>query len=251
MKINTVIIEDEVNARKALENMLSFYCPDVQLINTASSVAEGLELLNKTHPDLLILDIHLPDGSGFDLLDKLRRKNFKLVFTTAYDQYALKAIKLSALDYLLKPVQPRELRQAVSRVREVLESEEQISLQIDTCIHNFNQLNQDKKIILNTADNVFVVEVKQIIHCEANENYTNIYLLGKEKITISKTLKEFEEMLSVYGFFRIHQSHLVNLEFVASVEKKGNGNVRLKTGERLPVSQRKKQPFLQLLRSIT
>ena len=131
-----------------------------------------------------------------------------------------------------------------------LENEELIGMQIDTCIHNMSQVNQDKKLILNTSDNVFVVQISQLIHCEANENYSNIYLLGKEKITLSKPLKEFEEMLSVYGFFRIHQSHLINMQYVESVDKKGSGAVLLKTGEKLPLSQRKKQAFMQALKTM-
>jgi two-component system LytT family response regulator len=251
MNIKTIIIEDEVNARKALINMLSFYCPEVEIAGHAASVKEGIALIEKTSPNLLLLDVHLPDGTGFDLVKKIKKKDFKIVFITAYDQYALKAIKLSALDYLLKPVKPDELRLAISKVQEAIESEERINLQIDTCIDNFSKASQDKKIILNTIDNLFVIEVKHLIRCEASENYTNIFIEGKNKIMISKTLKEFEEMLSAYGFFRIHQSHLINLQYVDSYEKKGGGNVRLKTGERVPVSTRRKENFLKVLKSIS
>ncbi len=251
MKINAVIIEDELNARKALENMLAIYSPDVEVIGTAESVKEGVKLLKEAAPDLVFLDVQLTDGTGFDLLNKISNRNFKLVFTTAHDQYALKAIKLSALDYLLKPLKPKEIRQAVSKVRAALEDEEQLSLQIDTCVHNFNNIDQEKKLILNTSDRIFVVEVKNLVHCEASDNYTDIYILGDKKITTSKTLKTFEELLSAYGFFRIHQSHLINMRYVESVEKKGNGMVLLSTGERLPVSLRKKQLFIQALNSIT
>jgi len=251
MKIKTIIIEDEINARKALENMLSFYCPEIEIVGHANSVKEGVALIENTIPDLLLLDVHLPDGTGFDLLKKIKKKDFKIVFVTAYDQYALKAIKLSALDYLLKPVKPDELRLAISKVQQVLENEEQINLQIETCIDNFNNVSQDKKLILNTNENVFVVEIKQLVRCEASENYTNIFIEGKNKIMISKTLKEFEEMLSVYGFFRVHQSHLINLQYVDYYEKKGSGNVRLKTGESIPVSVRKKESFLKALKSIS
>ncbi len=249
MKIKTLIIEDEQNARKALENMLTFYCPEVELTGHAATVADGLKLIRKTPPDLLLLDVHLPDGTGFDLVKKIRKKQFKIVFVTAYDQYALKAIKLSALDYLLKPVKPDELRKAITKVQQALEKEEQLSLQIETVLHNLNHSNPRKKLILNTSDKVFVLDIAQLVHCEAQDNYVKIFIRQKEDILIAKTLKELEEMLAPYGFFRIHQSHLVNLNFVEAFEKKGTGRVRLKTGERLPVSTRKKEPFLKALQS--
>lgn len=251
MKIKTIIIEDEANSRKALENMLLFYCPDIEIAGHAASVKEGVSLIKKKSPELIFLDVNLPDGTGFDLVKKIKNKNFKLVFITAFDKYALKAIKLSALDYLLKPVKPDELRHAVSKVQQVLEQEEQINLQIETCIDNLNNESQDKKIILNTNENIFVVEINKLIHCEANENYTNVYIKDKNKIVISKTLKEFEEMLSVYGFFRVHQSHLINLQYVDYYEKKGRGCVQLKNGESIPVSQRRKKIFFNALKSIS
>ncbi|UBM62494.1 LytTR family DNA-binding domain-containing protein [Candidatus Sulfidibacterium hydrothermale] len=249
MKIKTLIIEDEQNARKAIENMLTFYCPEVELAGYASSVKEGLELIRKSSPDLLLLDVHLPDGTGFDLMKKISKKRFKIVFVTAHDQYALKAIKLSALDYLLKPVKPDELRKAMNKVHQVMEREEQLNLQIDTVLHNINRNNPHKKLILNTSDKVFVLEIAQLVHCEAQDNYVKIFVREKDPILIAKTLKELEEMLTPYGFFRIHQSHLVNLNFVVAYEKKGTGLVRLKTGERLPVSSRKKEYFLKALQS--
>ena len=249
MKIKTVIIEDEVNARKALENLLSFYCPEIVVAGEAASIEEGLKVIQKESPRLLLLDVHLPDGTGFDLIKKIKKKDFKIVFVTAHDQYALQAIKMSALDYLLKPVKPGELRKAITRVEKALEEEEQISLQIDTAIHNLEHTSNNKKIILNTNDKVFVLEVARIVHCEAQDNYSRIYIDGKDTILISKTLKELEEMLSAYGFFRIHQSHLLNLNYVETFEKKGSGRVRTKTGEVLPVSIRKKEGFFKALKT--
>ncbi len=250
MKIQTVIIEDEVNARKALMNMLSFYCPTVEVTGQADTIERGTKLIQGLSPDLLLLDVQLPDGTGFDLIKKIKKRNFKLVFITAYDEYALKAIKLSALDYLLKPVKPNELTGAINKVAEAMENEERISLQLETCIENVHHTNQNKKIILNTSDNIHVLEVKKIIRCEASENYTNIFVKDKPKIMLAKTLKEFEEMLTTYGFFRIHQSHLINLDFVDSYVKKGAGVALLKTGDRIPVSTRRKEGFLKALETI-
>ncbi len=250
MEIKTIIVEDEVNARKALENMLNFYSESVKVIGTAATVAEGVALIQKESPDLILLDVNLPDGTGFDLVKKLRNNTAKLVFITAYDEYALKAIKLSALDYLLKPVKPNELTSAIKKVEEALEIEERINLKIDTCIENYKNSNQDKKIIINTTDNLFVIEVKKLIRCESSENYTHIFIDGKDRITVAKTLKEFEEMLTSYGFFRLHQSHLVNLNFVEAYEKKSGGYARLLSGERIPVSSRRKENFLKALEAI-
>lgn len=250
MKIRTLIVEDEVNARKALTNMLSFYSNDIEIIGQAASVKEALNLMKETPPDLLFLDVHLPDGTGFDLLKKIKKRDFKLVFITAYNEYALKAIKLSTLDYLLKPVNPNELTLAIEKVKEAIDKEDQINLQLNTCIENLQTPSQDKKIILNTSESVFVVEVNKLVRCEASENYTNIIIEGKDKILVAKTLKEFEEMLTGFGFFRTHQSHLINLAYVEAYEKKGIGKILLKTGEHIPVSTRRKEGFFKALEAI-
>ncbi len=249
MRIKTIIVEDEINARKALINMLSFYCKEVEVIGEAESVKGAIELITNKPPDLVLLDVRLPDGNGFDIMEKLKNKDFKLVFITAYNEYALRAIKLSALDYLLKPVKPDELRKAIAKVREIYENEELIKLQIETCVDNVKASGQNKKIILNTIDRIFVVEIENLVRCEASENYTNVFIKGKDKIMVARTLKDFEEMLTIYGFFRIHQSHLINLNYVDIYDKKGGGMLLLKNGERVPVSTRRKEGFLKALRA--
>ncbi len=248
MKIRTIIVEDEVNARKAMENMLDFYFSSIEIVGTAGNVADGVKLIKKELPDLLFLDVHLPDGTGFDLIKKVADLDFNLVFVTAHNEYALKAIKLSALDYILKPVSPKELNSAIIKVQKALENKEQINLQLETCVENVKENNQQKKIILNTSDSVFVVELEKLVRCEASENYTLIIVDGKEKIMMAKTLKEFEEMLSGYGFFRTHQSHLINLNYVETFDK-SNNNILLKTGENVVVSTRKKESFLKALQN--
>ncbi len=249
MKIKTIIVEDEINARKALVNMLNFYSKDMEIAGEARNVKEGIELIKNNNPDLVLLDVRLPDGTGFDVIEKLKKYNFKLVFITAYNEYALRAIKLSALDYLLKPVKPDELRRAIEKVREAIEHDERLNLQIETCIENVKNHNRNKKIILNTSDNIHIVETSKLIRCEASENYTNIFIEGKNRIIVAKTLKDFEEMLVPYGFFRVHQSHLINMQFVDSFEKKAGGNAVLKEGTRVPVSSRRKEGFLKALAS--
>lgn len=249
MKIKTIIVEDEINARKALINMLNFYCKEVEIFGEAKNVKEGIEIIKNNNPDLVLLDVRLPDGTGFDLIEKLKKQEFKLVFITAYNEYALRAIKLSALDYLLKPVKPDELRKAIAKVSEAIENDERLNLNIETCISNIKEQSRNKKIILNTADNIHIVEISKLIRCEASENYSGIFIEGKNKILVARTLKEFEEMLIPYGFFRVHQSHLVNIQYVDTYEKKAGGNALLKDGARVPVSTRRKEGFLKALSS--
>lgn len=247
--IRTVIVEDEVNSRKALENMLNFYFNFIDVVGMAGTVKEGVALIKEQKPELLLLDVHLPDGTGFDLIKKVKWHDFKLVFITAHNEYALKAIKLSALDYILKPVNPGDITAAISKVQEAIEKEEQIQLKLDACVENIKATDYNKKIILNTSSNLFVVEVNQLVRCEASENYTQVFVKGKDNIMMAKTLKEFEEILSTYGFFRTHQSHLINIHYV-DVFDKSNNVVLLKTGERIPISTRKRESFLKALQNV-
>jgi two-component system LytT family response regulator len=249
MKIKAVIVEDESNARKALENMLDFYCHEIEIAGWAESVNKASELINNVSPQLLFLDVQIKGGTSFDVLKKLEKKDVKIIFVTAYDQYAIRAIKLSAVDYLLKPLKPDELKKAVSKAVKALEDEEHLRLQFETTLENISNIDKDKKIILNTNKSVYVIKISDLIRCESCENYTYVHVRGKNKIMISKTLKEFEEMLTSYGFFRVHQSHLVNMQFVDHYLKKGIGKVHLQTGDEIPVSTRKKDEFLRFLKA--
>lgn len=248
MSIRILIVEDEVNARKALANMVHYYCDDIEIIGEAKDVRQGIEMISSDPPDLVLLDVRLPDGTGFDLIEKVRQRNFKVVFITAYNEYAIKAIKLSALDYILKPVKPADLRIAISKARDAIEQDERMNLQVDTCIDNFKGMTREKKIILNTAESIHVVELSKLIRCESNENYTRIIIEGKKNIMVARTLKEFEEMLNPFGFFRTHQSHLVNLKHVETYEK-STGQALLVDGTHIPVAVRKKEMFLRALES--
>lgn len=247
MEIKSIIIEDEMNARSALKNMLDYHCPEISIVGEAGTVKEAVDVIKSVESDLLFLDVNLPDGTSFDILKKIKREKSKIVFITAHDEYALQAIKMCALDYLLKPVKPDDLRAALNKVKQAIENEERYNLNIDTCIDNYRESGQQKKIILNTAENMFVLEIKNIIRCEASENYSTLHLVDEKPIMVAKTLKEFEEMLSPFGFFRLHQSHLVNLRFVSAYEKKSGGHARLHDGQRLPVSKRRKEGFLKAL----
>lgn len=247
MKIKAIVVDDEENSRKALLNVLEFYCADVEVVGTAQDVSSAYELIQVKSPQLVFLDIQMPGGNGFELLKKYRNIPFKVIFVTAFDQFALRAIKLSAVDYLLKPVSPRDLIKAVEKVLTALEKEEQLAQKIDALEDNMDVSQQVRKIILNTSTNMYVLKLEDIVRCEADENYTRVMTTDAKVIMVAKTLKEFDEMLTVYGFCRIHQSHLINLNHVVTYEKGSSGMVVLSSSEKVPVSGRRKEFFLAAL----
>jgi|AntRauTorcE11898_2_1112593.scaffolds.fasta_scaffold02284_3 two-component system LytT family response regulator len=245
MKLKAIIIEDEFNARQALKNMLEFYHPEIELIGESASVKDSVALLEKAAPDLLFMDVRLPDGESFEIFRNIKARGFQIIFITAYDEYALPAIKLSALDYLLKPVKPRELNLAIEKALKSRENEELMDMKIDTCVSNFNSSGRPRKIIINTTEKMHVINTQDIVRCEARENYTDIHLIGDERIIAAKTLKELEEMLTPYGFYRIHHSHLINMHYVKAFEKRSAGAVLLSNGQHIPVSNRRKEGFIK------
>lgn len=250
MKLKAIIIEDEFNARQALKNMLEFYHPEIELIGESTNVKESVALLQKASPDLLFMDVRLPDGESFEIFNSLKARAFQIVFITAHDEYALKAIKLSALDYLLKPIKPKDLKQAVEKAMKSLEDEELMKIKIDTCVSNINSPDRKpRKIIINTTEKMHVLDTYDVVRCQARENYTNIYLKDRECIVAAKTLKELEEMLSPFGFYRIHYSHLVNMQYVKAFDKRSGGHVQLSDKEKVPVSSRRRDGFLKALRN--
>jgi len=244
--IKTLIIDDEPNARQAIRKMLSVYCRDVRVVGEAEGVVSGLEAILKFEPELLLLDVEMQDGTGFDLLKKLKEIDFGVIFITAHEHYALNAIKFSALDYILKPINPNDLVTAVEKA--VKSRKEDMILKLKSYAENTEEVNRPpRKIVLNTATNVYVINVEEILRCESDENYTQIHFLDRDKIIVSKTLKEFDELLSPYGFFRVHQSHLINMACVDSYIKGLGGIVVMKNKEKVPVSARRKETFLKRL----
>lgn len=248
MMIKALIVDDEESARKALSNMLEYYCKEIEVVGMAVNITEAQSLIKELKPDVVFLDIQMPGGNGFDLLRKYRQIPFKVIFVTAYDQFALKALKLSAIDYLLKPLSPRDLIKAIDKLGQQLEVEERFDQQLSTLEDNMMAERQQKKIILNTSNNMYILRVEDVIRCEADQNYTRIIDLKGKAILVAKTLKEFDEMLSPLGFCRIHQSHLINLDHVITYEKGTGGMVILSNKEHVPVSGRRKEFFLNSLR---
>jgi len=248
--IRTIVIDDEVQARETILKMLSAYCPDVEVVATAGSVKEGIKTLGEIKPDLLLLDIKMADGTGFDLLKKLDNIDFRLIFITAFEEFAIRAIKFSAIDYILKPFDPDELINAIEKAGNLIQKDH-MSLRLDALYENLDLINTgQKKIVLKTADNVHIVKLNEIIRCESEKNYTHFFTIENEKITVSRTLKEFNELLSGYNFYRVHQSHLVNLDHVKRYEKIGGGKLIMDDDSEVPVSFRKKEDLMKIFKSL-
>jgi two-component system LytT family response regulator len=245
--ITAVIIDDEEQSIQTLQQMLQLFCPDVQIIGHAKDVHTGFELLSIVKPELVFLDIQMPDGNGFDLLTKLKKRDFHLIFTTAYDQYALKAIKFSALDYLLKPIDTDELKAAVNKSRNLQKTNIET---IDNLISNLSSKTEDHKIVLSTSEGMHFINVNNIIRCQADDYYTNFYLNDGRRIMISKTLKENEELLMDYNFLRPHRSHLVNIAYIKRYVKSDGGYIVLTDGSKIPVARRKKDIIINYLQQI-
>ncbi|MBN2420569.1 MAG: response regulator transcription factor [Deltaproteobacteria bacterium] len=244
--MNAVIIDDEGNVRNTIKSLLSGYFPDINIIAVAGSVSKGYEALVKYQPDILFLDIELPDGTGFDLLKKFPRISFKIIFVTGHDEYAINAIKVSALDYMLKPIDAEEFCNAVEKAREIINQTEQ-QFKFQALIENLQGRKMLKRIILHTSDHLQLVSVSDIVRAEADSNYTRFHLTGDHKIMVSQTLKEFDALLSGSGLIRVHQSHLVNIYYIDRFVKKEGGYLILKNGTKVPVSPKLKKQVLQAL----
>lgn len=239
MKLNAIIIEDEANSREILRNYLSKYCSDVILRGEAADIQEGLELIDKNKLDLVFLDVEMPFGNAFDLLEQLPDRSFETIFVTAYNQYAMDALNSHAAYYLMKPINIDELVKAVDYVSEIKKKEDALE---DQVLRPKNA-SVEGKITLPQQDGFQVLNVADIIYCKADDNYTEIYLENK-KILVSKTLKYFEEALSDFPFARIHKSYLVNVNEVVKYKKGKGGSVVVSNGRELLVSASKKKDLL-------
>jgi two-component system LytT family response regulator len=248
--IRTLIIDDEDHMRDTLKKLLEMYCPDVLVVGQASGVVSGTEAINEFHPDLVLLDIQMKDGTGFDLLYCLPAIDFKVIFITAYDQYALQAFRISAVDYLLKPVNPEMLAKAVERAGLLIQVH--FNLQMQALRENIQSVNkQYKKIIIKTTENTYLLDIKNIICCESDNSYTTIYTTEGENIIVSKTLKDYDDLLTGCGFYRVHKSHLINLNHIKRFEKQEGGYIVLTNNIKVPVASRKRDELLELLEKMT
>jgi two-component system LytT family response regulator len=246
--IKAVIVDDELNARENLSFLLNNYCSQVKIIGSAESVSEAIELIQTAKPDLVFLDIEIGEGNGFDVLEAIKNTSTEVIFTTAFNQYAIKAFKFSAIDYLLKPIDIDELKEAVQRAEERIK-ENKLNNRLDFLLSNLAD-NKDKKlrrIGLPIQGGIQFFALDEIIRLQSQSNYTTFYLTQNRKFLISKTLKEYDEMLCDQGFVRVHQSHLVNIDHVVQYQKADGGYLILSDGSNIPLSKNYKDNFLIFL----
>lgn len=245
-----IIIDDEEQQRNFTSAVVKKYCPSIEIVAQAANVKDGVEAIQKYAPDLILLDVEMPDGTGFDLLKKLMPIDFQVIFITAHNEFAVKAFKFSALDYLLKPVDPEELVMTLQKAQQ-LKKQTQIQMQLAILLNNIQDFaGEVKKLVLKDADNVHIVSIADVMYMQADNNYTSFFLADKRKIVISKTLKEYEQLLEGKGFFRCHQSHLINLNYVLRIDKRDGGFIVMKDQTQLPLSSRKKDQLLEWLENL-
>lgn len=243
--MRAVIVDDIEKFRTNLIQDLNDYCPDLEVVGTADGVVSAAKEIKGKKPDVVFLDIQINQGTAFDLLEIIGEINFKIIFTTASDEYAIKAFKLSAIDYLLKPIDIDELKSAVSKLDSGKKDDYEL-LQ-----SNINEdIKSHKRLALHSQDKIEIVEIGNIIRCESNVNYTQFYFMNGTKMLVTKTLKEFDKMLSEFGFYRVHQSHLINIDFLKEYVKIDGGYLKMKDGASVPISTRKKSSVLSLLKGI-
>ncbi len=248
MKISTLIIDDDIDSRLVLNTYIGKNCPELIVSGEAESVAESMQLINKKQPDLLILDISLPDGTAFDLLRQLPEPKFEVIFITAYDKYAIEAFKFSAIDYLLKPISYSELKEALRKVGDRIE-EKYFKTHWLTLTHNLQYKNAyEKRLAIATGEGFIFTDIRSIVRLESHSNYTHFYFADRKKLVSSYTLGYYEELLPEENFCRIHNSHVVNIEHIDRYIKGGvGGTIVMRDGMELSVSQRKKEEVLKHL----
>jgi len=242
--IRCVLIDDENNSLEMMEWLLTTYCPQVKIEAMCNSASKGIEAINEYKPDLVFLDIEMPHMNGFDMLEQFDKLFFDVVFCTAYDQFAIKAFRYSALNYLLKPVDPEDLKETIRRSEEKKSgpTKEQIELLFQTIRTTPKQAVQ--RIALTTGDGMIFVPTKDILYCQAESNYTSVALVGGKKILVSKVLKEIDDALSGPDFFRIHNSYLINLNHIKKYVRGEGGYIIMEDGANVSISRSKRQEFM-------
>lgn len=244
--VKVIIIEDEPDLREINRRLLKNNFNDVEIVGETDSVEGGIDLIQRLKPHLVLMDIEIKGGTGFDILQKVKPYDFKLVVVTAFNQFAIKAIKFSAFDYILKPINETEFITAVENALEIIGSGH-MEQQMETLIDIYERKTQAKKIVLRTNKAVHIVGIADIEYCNSDNSYTSFYLTTGEKIMVSKSIKEFAEILEECNFFRPHQSYLINLNAVKRIDKADGGFVILKNGSEIPISSRRKQVIFEML----
>jgi two-component system, LytTR family, response regulator len=249
--LKAIIIEDEQHCIDRLHGLLTETASSsIHLLNSCQTVEDGLKAVKKLQPDVVFLDVQINERTGFDLLMELKEINFEVIFTTAYERYAVQAFKFSAVDYLLKPVDINDLKEAIKRLNDKI-SKKEIVGKLDVLLHNLKDIQgASKKISVPTINGFSFLAINDIIRCQSDVNYTTIYLKENQKLTVAKTLKEFEELLTEYSFYRIHNSHLINLAYIKSYNKGKGGYVSMIDNTEVEVSTRRKEDFLKRLAEV-
>lgn len=243
--LSAIIIDDEINGAESLHILIEEYCSEIKILSVETDPLQAIESVKKLNPDLLFLDIEMPGISGFELLTELEYPLPKVIFTTAYSQYAVQAFRYNAVDYLLKPIIADELTVAINKLKERLNVERDESPKRKNSGYNVNTFYADtKKIAVQSQNNIISILTEKIIRLEADSNYTHIYLEGGKKITSSKTLKDYEDQLTDTDFYRVHKTNLVNLNQVEKYVRGDNAYLIMKDNSRVEVSRRKKADFL-------
>lgn len=250
MTLKVVIVEDEKHSRETLKKLLEEFCEDVKIIATASSVKEAVKVLSVFSPDIVFLDIELQPGVGFDVLNQIKEPNFEIIFTTAFEKYAIKAIKFSSLDYLLKPIDLDELQQAIEKARNRMDKNVS-RLQIETLIQNLSQeSSRQEKICLATTSGMEFISIEDIIVCKADGSYTSFILKNKSPLLVSKHLKEYENLLAEQQFMRVHNSYLINLKEVKKYIKSDGGYIIMSNDMHVSISPRKKEELIGVMKRL-
>ena len=247
-KLKAMLVDDEKHCIETLRYELQLHCPQVEIVDSASSGPEGIIKIKDHQPDLLFLDIEMPGMSGFEMLRSLEEVDFAVIFVTAYDQYALQAFRFAAADYLLKPVIGEQLVQAVSRVNTRNTTVSDSRLQLEALLYNLKEGMKSPRIALPSGRGMDFVDAADIIYCKAESNYTHIILSNNRKYTIAKTLKDVELILESLNFFRVHQSYLINFGFMQRYLRDDGGYVVMSDGKHIPIAKRRKEEFTQRMK---
>lgn len=242
-KLRTIIVDDEPDAVNFIQSIIDDYCPKLEVVGKAKSAKEGAKMIIDKLPDLVFLDVEMPQGSGFDLLAKFPEKTFEVIFITAFNHYAIKAIKFSAVDYILKPININEFISAVDKVLDKRNDGDHRNASFTTLLENVRSA-MPAKLAIPTSDGMEYLNTHDIIRVEADRSYSWFYLVDHRKILVSRNLKEYQELLTDRNFFRTHNSHLVNLEHVKKYIRHDGGAVELDDGEHVPISRGKRDLFL-------
>ena len=248
MNKKVLIVDDENPTRQLIKKMIDSFGLNLDVYTDGENVKTAIEAIGRIKPDLLILDIQMPDGDGFDVLKALPEKNFEIIFITAYQEFAIQAIKFSALDYILKPLERDELKTALLKAVKALNQKKNDFPFV--ALDNNIQPHKKKKLILKTLESMFIVDIENIVRCESDKNYTFFFFTEGKKILVSKTLKEYDMLLSGLSFFRVQQSHLINMNYVDRYDKHDGGCVIMKDGTQIPLSQAKKEEFFKMLETL-